>query len=106
MLKSNPKNKPSVMSFYRWEDQNLILWIHVHPRAHQNQILGVFGDRLKVKINATPVEGQANAEISKLFAELFGVPKSQVTILSGHNNRDKRLCIQSPKKLPEFIHST
>jgi len=94
------------MNFYHWEEQDLILLIHVQPRARQNSILGVFGNRLKIKINATPVDGQANAEISKLFAELFGVAKSQVTILNGHNGRDKRLQIQSPKKLPQFMTVT
>jgi uncharacterized protein (TIGR00251 family) len=94
------------MSFYRWEEKDLILWIHVQPRAKQNRVLGIIGDRLKVKINATPVEGQANAEIGKFFAELFGVAKSQVTILNGHHSRDKRIHIQSPKKCPHFMPVT
>jgi len=97
---------PNTTTFYRWEQQDLILWIHVQPQARQNSILGVVGGRLKLKITATPTDGQANAQISQLFAEWFGVPKSQVIILNGHNSRDKRLRIQSPKKLPHFMTVT
>lgn len=97
---------PNTTNFYRWEQQDLILWIHVQPRARQNGILGVVGDRLKLKITATPTDGQANVQISQLFAEWFGVPKSQVVILSGHHSRDKRLRIKSPKKLPHFMTVT
>jgi uncharacterized protein YggU (UPF0235/DUF167 family) len=33
---------------------------------------------LKIKTTAAPVDGQANEEVCKLLAKLFGVAKSQV----------------------------
>ena len=91
------------MSFYHWQDKNLILSVHVQPRARQTAIVGIYGDKLKIRTTAAPSNGQANIAVCKLLAALFGVAQSQVLILSGHANRDKKLCIYAPKKLPELI---
>jgi len=44
---------------------------------------------LMVKVKEPPREGRANQALIKLLAEHFGVPKSQVRILSGFRNRNK-----------------
>jgi uncharacterized protein (TIGR00251 family) len=95
-----------MMNFYHWEDKDLMLFVHIQPRASQAGIVGIHGDKLKVKITAPPVDGKANADVCKLFSKVFGVAKSQVIIISGHTSRNKSLCIKSPKKLPDFIAST
>jgi len=91
------------MTCYQWDDQDLLLAIYVQPRASQAGISGMHGDRLKVKITAPPVEGKANAEVCKLFAQLCGVAKSQVEIISGTHSREKRLRIRAPKTLPDGL---
>ena len=91
------------MTFYHWEDDDLVLLVHVQPRASQAGLTGVHGDRLKVKITAAPVDGQANADMCKLFSKVFGVAKSRIIIQSGHTSRDKCVCIKSPQKLPDII---
>lgn len=93
------------MSFYHWEGEDLILSVYVQTRASQTAIVGIYGDRLKVKTTAAPVEGQANIEICQLLAKVFKVAKSQVLLLRGHAHKNKLYRIQSPKKLPEFILS-
>jgi len=47
------------MSFYHWENEDLILNVHIQPRASQTGIVGVHGETLKVKITAAPVNGKA-----------------------------------------------
>jgi uncharacterized protein (TIGR00251 family) len=91
-------------TFYHWENDNLILKVHIQPRSSQTAIKGVLGDRLKIKITSAPVDGQANADIIKFLAKTFAVAKSQVIIQSGLHSRKKSLCIQSPKKLPDYIN--
>ncbi len=90
------------MAFFQWQGQDLYIALHVQPRAHQTAILGIYndgvqGDRLKIKITAPPVDGQANAEICKCFAKWCGVAKSQVELLKGETGRDKQIRIKSPK---------
>lgn len=91
------------MAFYRWEGEDLILAVHVQPRSSQSKIVGVQGERLKIKITAPPVDGQANAEIYQFLSKSFGVAKSQIILLSGQTNRDKMFRILAPKKLPQEI---
>ncbi|MDH4270129.1 MAG: DUF167 domain-containing protein [Dehalococcoidia bacterium] len=46
-------------------------------------------DSFIVKVKEPPREGKANQAVIKLLAEHFGVPKSQVRILSGFSSRNK-----------------
>lgn len=91
------------MAFYHWKEDTLFLSIHVHPRAKQTAIVGVQEGKLKVKTSAPPVDGRANSELCELFAKLFGVAKSRVTLVKGQKSRDKCFCIQSPKICPDFM---
>jgi len=93
------------VTFYQWEQQDLLLSIHVQPRSSRSGIVGIQGDRLKIKLTSPPVDGKANVEVCQLLAKLFGVAKSHVLLLSGETSRDKRICIKSPKKLPDFMTS-
>jgi len=44
-----------------------------------------FGDKLKVKVNAPPEKGQANAAVCKLLAVTLGLPASAVRIVAGEH---------------------
>ena len=92
-------------AFYQWQNQDLLLAVHVQARSSKNEIVGIYGDRLKVKITAPPVDGKANKELIKLFAKLFAVPKSQISLLNGETSREKRFKIQTPNRLPSFIQT-
>jgi len=66
----------------------------VTPRGSKNQIVGWNAGVLSVKITAPPVEGAANAAVVKFIADLLGVAKSRVRIVSGEKSRDKSLAIE------------
>jgi uncharacterized protein (TIGR00251 family) len=85
--------------WYRWDGDDLILRVHAQPRAAKDEIVGPHGDSLKIRITAPPVEGKANAHLIKFLAKAFGVPKSQVDLLSGETGRAKRFRIQAPRRL-------
>ena len=63
---------------------------------------GLHGERLKIRLTAPPVEGKANAYLMAFLAKAFGVSKSQVSLISGELNRQKRVRINAPKKLPDL----
>jgi len=63
--------------------------IKLHPRAKKNAITGEVGDALKVALTAPPVDGKANEACIEFFAKLLKVPRSSVTIASGHTSRNK-----------------
>ena len=89
--------------FYRWQDGNLILNCHLQPKASNNAIVGLQGENVKIRITAPPIEGKANAHLVKFLAKQFGVAKSAVSILSGELGRQKRVRIESPKKIPQIL---
>ena len=84
----------------RREGRNLVLNIHLQPRASRDEIVGEQGTRLKVRITAPPVEGKANAHLLRFLAKSFGVARSQVVLLSGETSREKRVRVEQPKKIP------
>lgn len=73
--------------------QGLTFSIKVHPKAKKNAITGVLGSALKLSLTAPPVDGKANDAVLRFFAELFSVPRSAVTIVSGHSSRAKVVMI-------------
>lgn len=63
--------------------------VRVQPRAGRTAIVGVMGDAVKVAVAAPPVEGKANEALVRFFAELLGVGRAAVEILSGESGRNK-----------------
>ncbi|MBX9754036.1 MAG: DUF167 domain-containing protein [Pseudomonadaceae bacterium] len=90
------------MSYFRWDGEDLILDCHLQPKASSDEFAGLHGERLKIRLTAPPVEGKANAHLLAFLGAAFGVAKSQVELLSGELNRQKRVRIRQPKKLPEL----
>jgi uncharacterized protein (TIGR00251 family) len=92
-----------VLSWYRWEGADLVLNLRVQPRARRDEFAEPFGDQIKVRITAPPVEGKANAHLLRFVADLCEVPLSQVSLLAGGQNRSKRLRIVAPRRLPAGV---
>ena len=67
--------------------------VHVQPRSSRNQVVGVHGDALKLKLTAPPVENAANAACVAFLADLLDLPKSVISIIAGHTSRRKTLLI-------------
>ena len=83
-------------------DGSLILTLHIQPGAKKTEFAGLHGERLKIRLTAPPVEGKANAHLLAFLGKAFGVAKSQVSLISGELNRQKRVRIQRPQKLPDL----
>jgi uncharacterized protein (TIGR00251 family) len=65
------------------------LTVKVHPRARRSALAGRFGEAWKLDLAAPPVDGKANDECVRFFAELCGVPRSRVRIVTGAAARMK-----------------
>jgi uncharacterized protein (TIGR00251 family) len=86
-------------TWYRWQDNHLLLNISLQPRARSDEICGVHGDALKIRITAPPVNGKANAHLIAFLAKQCGVSKSAITLISGESARHKRLRIRLQKPI-------
>jgi uncharacterized protein (TIGR00251 family) len=87
-------------SSYRWEGVDLILHLRIQPCSRRDQWAESLDGRFRVRITASPVGRRANANLCEFLSRLFGVAKSQVSLLAGETGRDKRLRIVAPKRLP------
>ncbi len=89
--------------FYEWRNGDLLLRIKAQPKASKDEFSEVLGNCLKVRITAPPVDGKANRHLIKFLAKQFKVSKSQVELISGESNRDKRFKICKPKQIPDVL---
>ena len=63
--------------------------VRIQPRAKRNAIVGEVGDRLKIAVAAPPLDNRANDACVELLADLLNLPRSLITIVSGHSSRNK-----------------
>ncbi|MGR2766323.1 DUF167 family protein YggU [Photobacterium sp. GSS17] len=82
---------------------DLRLRLYIQPKASRDQLVGLHGDELKVAITAPPVDGKANAHLTKYLAKLFRVAKGQVVIEKGELGRHKQVLIEAPREIPDTI---
>ncbi len=63
--------------------------VRVQPRATRSEIVGEYGDALKVRLSAPPVDGAANEALVDFLAKELGVARRDVRIVSGASSRAK-----------------
>ncbi|WP_303720334.1 DUF167 domain-containing protein [Malonomonas rubra] len=71
----------------------VILQIQVQPRSSRNQLVGLQGDALKIKLTSPPVDGAANKACCAFLAKVFGVAKGDVELVAGDKSRQKRILL-------------
>jgi uncharacterized protein (TIGR00251 family) len=72
--------------------------VHVQPRASRNEIAGLSGSELKVRLTSPPVEGAANTLCREFLARLLHVAKSDVRIIAGEKSRHKVVTIHGASR--------
>lgn len=71
--------------------EGVMLKIKVQPKSSRNEIIGLEGDYLKIKVIAPPIEGEANKAVINLLVKKLKIPKSQIAIISGHKSKLKTI---------------
>ena len=67
----------------------------VVPGASRREVVGVHGDRLRVRVTAPPEKGRANEEVAVLLTELFGV---SALLAKGGSSRRKLFLLEGLDK--------
>lgn len=76
-------------NFVHQQADAVVLSIKVHPRASANEILGVFGNELRVRVTAPPVDAAANDALVRLLADTLNCPRNRIELVRGHTSRHK-----------------
>jgi uncharacterized protein (TIGR00251 family) len=74
--------------------EDVLLRVYVQPRASRNQLAGIQGEELKVRLTSPPVEGAANRAVCDFFAGVLGVARGTVQLAAGASSRHKRLTVR------------
>ena len=59
------------------------LQLKVVPGGSRDEVVGMLGDALKLRVAAAPEKGQANRAVLRLLAAFFAVPPQAVSLVSG-----------------------
>jgi len=70
-------------------DGTVTFAVRVVPRSRRNQVAGVEGEALKVRLTAPPVEGKANKSLVRFLADVLGVHRGDIAIVVGERARQK-----------------
>lgn len=81
------------MEWIRETAKGVLLPVRAVPRAAKNEIQGVHGDALKVRLQAPPVEGKANQALIRFLSDTLDIPRSQLSVASGETGRNKAVLI-------------
>lgn len=65
------------------------LRLRVSPGATRTELVGRYGPAWKVRVSAAPERGRANDAVAALLARRLRVPRSSLSLVSGHAGRDK-----------------
>jgi uncharacterized protein (TIGR00251 family) len=72
----------------------VVLSLHCQPGAKASRVVGLHDERLKIQLQAPPLENRANEALVVWLAEQLGVPRKQIEILTGQTSRQKRVLVQ------------
>jgi uncharacterized protein len=63
--------------------------LRVVPGARRAGVVGRHGDAWRVRVQAAPEGGRANEAVLRLLAETLRLPRSGISLVSGHSRREK-----------------
>lgn len=66
----------------------------MQPRASRNEIAGLHGAEVRVRLTAPPVDGAANEALIRFLADVLGVSRTDVTLLTGGGSRSKLVSLR------------
>jgi uncharacterized protein len=69
------------------------LQVRVQPRASRSELAGFYDGRVRIRLAAPPVDGEANEELERFLARLLSVPRRAVSLTAGHSSRQKTLVV-------------
>lgn len=84
---------------YDAASRRISLTVRVQPNARRDEIVGLYGDALKIKVAAPAVDNKANAALVEFLGETLGVPRSAIVIRHGATGRRKVLEITGGPEL-------
>ena len=76
------------------QPDGVLLRLQIQPKASTSGVVGLHGDRLKVRISSPPVDGKANDALLEFLSKTLGVPHKSLTLVRGDKSKMKDVYCQ------------
>ncbi len=86
-----------IKPFQAGAGEGTLLEVRVVPGAKRSGITGTDDGRLRVRVQAPPVEGKANLALLNLLARELGMKKNRLKLVSGGRSRNKTVLLKGVK---------
>lgn len=91
------------MSWYRLGRDGLTIQVQAQPGAKRTEVVGLYGDCVKVRLASPPVDGKANDCLIEFLARRLGVKRRQITIVRGVGSRRKEVYVAASGLQPAAL---
>ena len=91
------------MSWYQTGRDGVTIHIHAQPGAKRTEVVGLYGDCMKVRLASPPVDGKANECLIEFLARRLGVKRAQITISRGMSSRRKSVFVAATGLQPAAL---
>lgn len=82
------------MAWIAETNDGVVLSLHCQPGAKASRVVGLHDDRLKLQVQAPPLENRANEALVAWLAVQLSLPRKQIEILTGQTSRQKRVLVR------------
>jgi uncharacterized protein (TIGR00251 family) len=76
------------------DGERCVIAVKVVPGASRDELAGLLGEAIKLRVAAPPEGGKANRAVCKLLAEALGVSRKAVSVVAGTSQPRKRIAIE------------
>ena len=91
------------MTWYQTGREGVTIQIQAQPGAKRTEVVGLYGDCIKVRLASPPVDGKANECLIEFLAKRLGVKRAQIIISRGTSSRRKSVIVAATGLRPEAL---
>ena len=84
--------------FVKETPQGAVLMVMAAPRSSKTEIVEIQQDRVKIKVKAPPVDGEANSALVEYLSKIFKIPKKSVILEKGQTGKQKSFLLSGLTK--------
>ncbi len=63
--------------------------VKAHPKSKKIRVVKMDENHYEVWVRGLPEKGQANEAVIEALSEHFDIPKSKISVMSGHKSKNK-----------------
>jgi uncharacterized protein (TIGR00251 family) len=85
-----------------------LLRLRIVPNARRSEVVGEYGEAIKIKVQAPAVEGKANEALRAFLAERLQLAPRSIELVAGEKSRGKTVAISglTAEEIRERLRAT